>query len=349
MAIQRQMMLKEPIKRFLIQCVAKSGPEPELLMNELELCRKFNVSRITVHRAVEDLLRIGYIIHLPKRRGVFSNPKYAKFVPYSIGILSVSGNCSYVDSYNMVTLGSFLSELKKIKCMCSFITLNEPPEHVFDEIRNIGLDGIFWLTPEDCYIPAVNQLIESGFPIVTVTPNWADFKRAQSNYVGIDYEYNCRGRAEYFIHQGCRNIVFCGQSTVMFNGFSRILKSKKIFHEELRFFNSEDVKKGLPALLDTGTFDGLFCEWENSLHYTVLDILNKHPYGPNIKVLLSNGLPEQELRDKYPMLQLHSLHSGVDQQVFMNIGRRSAQKMIEMLRDGKTRFEPELFRWNLQF
>ena len=36
----KQQLLTEPIKRFLIQCVAKAGPTPERLLNELELIRR---------------------------------------------------------------------------------------------------------------------------------------------------------------------------------------------------------------------------------------------------------------------------------------------------------------------
>ena len=85
---QKQQMLTEPVKRFLIQAVAKSGPKPERLPNELELCKRFSVSRPTVHKAVEELIEIGYVQHLPGRRGIFSNPEYVQMAPFSIALRS---------------------------------------------------------------------------------------------------------------------------------------------------------------------------------------------------------------------------------------------------------------------
>ncbi len=349
MVFRKQVLLTQPIKRFLIQCVAKSGPEPELLMNELELCKKFNVSRITAHRAVADLLKIGYLIQLPKRRGVFSNPAYSHAVPYSVGIIGTSGSCVYVDSYATVVLGAFLYELKKISCMTTFVTLDSSPEHAVEEIYNIGTDGIFWMGPEDFYVPAIDRMIDEGYPVVATTPAWSDFVRAKSNYVGVDYEYSGFARGQYFVNRNCRRVLFCGASPSMFRGFGEALKPHGLFEPELRIMDSEEAEKVLPALLDAGTIDGIFCEWENSLHFTVLNILKDHPDGRKVKLLLSNGLDESELRRKYPGLQIHCLHSGMDQELFMKIGKRAAQKMMGMLQNGHRTFEPEVFRWKLDF
>ncbi len=349
MAKQRQMMLKEPIKRFLIQCVAKSGPEPEPLMNELELCRKFNVSRITVHRAVEDLLKVGYIIHLPKRRGVFSNPQYAQLVPYSIGILSVCANCTYVDSYSKVVLAAFLNRIMKLNCMCTFLTLEQDPENIDSEIENIGLDGVFWMTPDDCYIPAVNRLIDKGFPIVSVTPHNPNFTAPKGNYAGTDYEYSGFCRAEYFIKRGCRRVAFCGKSVSMYEKFVRRMTEAGVFADGLHMEDSDAVNERLPGILDEGKIDGLFCEWENSLHYTVLKILHEHPFGKSVKVLLSNGLSAPDSRSCFPGLQIDSLFDDIDYAHLTQVGKEAGKMMCRILASKDKREKPVLFRCNMNY
>ena len=83
----------EFVIRYLLGRIRQSGPEPELLPGEMELCAQLNVSRVTVRRALESLSAANYIIRLPKRKGAFSNPEMAKNVPCTIGI--VASGCPF--------------------------------------------------------------------------------------------------------------------------------------------------------------------------------------------------------------------------------------------------------------
>ena len=45
MGEKKQILRTEPVKQFLIQSAIKAGKEQLRLMEEMELCRKFGVSR----------------------------------------------------------------------------------------------------------------------------------------------------------------------------------------------------------------------------------------------------------------------------------------------------------------
>ena len=79
MGEKKQILRTEPVKQFLIQSAIKAGKEQLRLMEEMELCRKFGVSRGTVRQAIEETIRLGYTTRLPKRRGLFRFPETAAF------------------------------------------------------------------------------------------------------------------------------------------------------------------------------------------------------------------------------------------------------------------------------
>ena len=100
----------EFVIRYLLGRIRQSGPEPELLPGEMELCAQLNVSRVTVRRALESLSAANYIIRLPKRKGAFSNPEMAKNVPCTIGI--VASGCPFqMNGSSAISLSSFLKKM----------------------------------------------------------------------------------------------------------------------------------------------------------------------------------------------------------------------------------------------
>ena len=100
----------ESVIRYLLGRIRQSGPEPELLPGEMELCAQLNVSRVTVRRALESLSAANYIIRLPKRKGAFSNPEMTKNIPCTIGI--VAAGCPFqMNGFYAISLSSFLKKM----------------------------------------------------------------------------------------------------------------------------------------------------------------------------------------------------------------------------------------------
>lgn len=347
----KQQSLKEPIKRFLLHCVAKAGSQPERLPNELEIGVRFKVSRRTVHSAVADLLQIGYIQHLSGHRGLFSNPAYSSLVPYAIGVVSVCGNCTYLGYYQALVLSSFLSCLTVFKYTLSFMTLCGHPEQADVEIQNSGIDAIFWLLPEPDYYPAISRLLDNDFPVIPVT-SLTDFRIPvpSDTYLGMDFRHIGRERAKFFLRHGCRNLVYCGFYGTVYEEFRSVLAAHSVpFLPSHHLPDTEAVLKDLPGLLSHERIDGLVCDGADDQHNQALRILSECPYRNEICILLAIGLDHEQLQKDYTALRLHSLCPNLDRQLFRDIGRVAAQKLSQRLQSNTVRrFSPDLFQWKTE-
>ncbi len=342
---QKQQMLTEPIKRFLIQLVAKSGPkQPERLPNELDLCERFSVCRPTVHKAVEELIEIGYVQHLPGRRGIFSNPEYVQMAPFSIGILGDNANCSYFGYPNSRILGAFLSHLGDLKANTSFLTLNRKPELAAVELLNSGLDAVFWNIPDPSYFPIIRKLIEQKIA-VTAIGSYFNFlmPRPETNFLGSDYFYQGQCRAEFFLRRKCSNLVYCGNPGPICDGFKAKLKEHKIVFSDSRLINDSEPMSKLVRILKSQRVDGLVCDGNKNQHNRVLrTLLDYHPAFP---ILLSYGLDLEQLKKDYPALPLFSIMPKIDLKQLEQIGISAANHIREMLLFKRNyRFENEFVK-----
>lgn len=343
---QKQQMLTEPVKRFLIQAVAKSGPKPERLCSELELCERFSVCRPTVHKAVEELLEIGYLLHLPKRRGIFSNPAYVSVVPYSIGIVGERGNCSYFNYYSSRILGSFLSHLGDLKAMTTFLILNRNPEQAAEEILKSGLDAILWNNPDECYYPVIEKLIDRKIAVAAIGSYTNAAKPlTAANSLSPDFRYQGQCRAEFFLHRGCSNPVYCGNPGPTYDGFKECLKTHKIIFKDTHLINDSEPMSKLTRILESELVDGLICDGNKDQHNRVLKTLLN--YRPKFPVLLSYGLDLEVLKKDYPSLSLFSLLPKTDLKQLDDMGRSAAGHIREMLLFKRNyRFVNESFKNN---
>ena len=327
---QKQQMLTEPVKRFLIQAVAKSGPQPERLPNELELCKRFSVSRPTVHKAVEELIEIGYLQHLPQRRGIFSNPEYVQMAPYSIGIISDRANCSYFGWPGTRILGSFLSHLGDLRAMTTFLTLDRKPERAAEEILNSGLDAVFWNIPDESYFPVIRKLIDRKIAVAAVG-SYFNFllPELETNFLSSDFFYHGQCRADFFLQRNRQSLVYCGNPGPIYDGFKARLKEHHIRFDDTHLINDSAPMSKLIRILENERMDGLICDGNKNQHNHVLKVLQKHQ--PDIPVLLSYGLDPDQLKKDYPDLQLFSILPKIDLKQLDEIGRSAAHHIREML------------------
>ncbi len=341
---QKQQMLTEPIKRLLIQLVAKSGQKPERLPNELDLCKRFSVCRPTVHKAVEELIEIGYLQHLPGRRGIFSNPEYVQMAPFSIGILGDNATCSYFGYPNSRILGAFLSRLGDLKANTTFLTLNRKPELAEDELLNSGLDAVFWNIPGRSYFPIIKKLIEEKIAVVTVG-SYFNFllPKPETNFLGSDYFYQGQCRAEFFLRRKCPHLVYCGNPGPIYDGFKAKLKEHEITFSDSRLINDSEPMSKLVRILESQRVDGLVCDGNKNQHNHVLRTLLD--YRPAFPILLSYGLDLEQLKKDYPVLPLFSIMPKIDLKQLEQIGTSAANHIREMLLFKRNyRFENEFVK-----
>ena len=347
----KQQMLTEPVKRFLIQCVSKAGSRPERLLNELELCERFSVSRRTVRKAISDLLDIGYIQHLEGRRGVFSNPDYATVVPYSVGILGSCGNCSYMDTSSTAILGEFMLHSQDPGFMTTFLTLNHPPGEADRELLVSGLDALLWIQPSEDYHPAIERAVRKHhFPILVVgsLANSAapllPFNTFGVDYRAIGLQYSC-----YLKQKNCKRVLFCGRDGLTYQTLRKSFLENASAGSALELFTDQDDLSAFVNILKREKIDTLICNGCNNLHHNIFKKLSALPEGKEYPVILSPGLRFSSLQEEYKNLSLHAVHKEQDPALYSRIGRAVARHLKEILRENRNYcFENEFFQWDLQ-
>lgn len=157
----KTMPLTAGVKNYLLHCVAKAGTKPERILSEMQLCKKFGVSRITVRRAIQSLEQSKHLIRLPGRHGAFTNPELAMSVPFLVGILCHEGTQNCFDTALSEILTGFMGALRNINCCFEFLNLNlNGNQSVAQEIENMAVDGLFWSTPSESRIDDINELLQ---------------------------------------------------------------------------------------------------------------------------------------------------------------------------------------------
>ena len=348
----KQQLLTEPIKRFLIQCVAKAGPTPERLLNELELCERFSVSRRTAHKAVSDLLDLGCIQHLEGKRGIFSNPDYATVVPFSVGITGTYGNCSYMDMASTAILGEILRDSINTGFMTTFLTLNASPAEIHKELLSSGLDAVLWFQPAAEYLPAIQKAVmEMHFPILVIGNLSNGAARVLPfNTLNLDHSSVGEQYGEYYRnHPEYKNLLFCGRESITLERLQAcFLKDSARDGRTLTLFTDSEDPAKLPWLLKEKKIDSLLCNGCNNLHHRVFKTLSALKTPSLYSVLLSPGLRFTSLQKEYPLLTLHAIHKEKDPDLYSRIGNGSVRHLKRMLQRKEFCFENEYFQWNLQ-
>ena len=337
----RRMLLTTPIKRYLLHCVARAGAEPELLMGELELCAKFGVSRVTVRRAIDELLRADYVIRLPKRRGAFSNPEMAMAVPRCVGI--VSGHEAIYSCLTGLVVSGFLRGLSDVLCDFSFVSLDIRNAGDADlEIENMGLDALFWVTPDEAWLGAIDRLLSRQYPLVAVaSPYSASYRPPRSNYITFDFASVGVDRAEHFLKLGRRNIVYCGERGQTFEAFARTLGEAGVAFDQACLLETvAEVKARLPELLASGGVDGLVSDGAYNRLRAVLDIVNDYP-GADRVALLADRMPSwQDFMGKYPGLDV----VAGKVRPYQKVGELAADWLLKLMAGKCGSFEPAVFK-----
>ena len=174
MGEKKQILRTEPVKQFLIQSAIKAGKEQLRLMEEMELCRKFGVSRGTVRQAIEETIRLGYTTRLPKRRGLFSVPGNSRISEKSrmIALLYGCQDFFVVPQWDMAMISGFLDELSLSDN--SNVCIPRMNKITQETLLSLEMDALAWFHPPEEYAPLIRNLIGQGYPIVAVPFLYSD-------------------------------------------------------------------------------------------------------------------------------------------------------------------------------
>ncbi len=264
------------IRQYVIDLVLKSEHKSVMIPSMPKLGEMFGVARMTVHKALKDLIKDKYLISRPGI-GTFVNPdkiaEFHKWKPSSIiGLIAGDGMNLYYDYY----FGSLAAHtyLKLVECgyIIKPITLSSSdPEKIAAEMNNYSIAGLVWISPGEKGVAALKKMDKAELPVVTLQGTVEGI-----NSVNMDYELEGYKAGKIFLGEGRRNVVFA------------ITRDIPLVHLQLdglkRAFSEAGVKfnNGL-VLKDIKDLDYLF-----ELGIDVQAIYLEGPYLPETMAVLKD-------------------------------------------------------------
>ena len=159
------------IRKYVVDTVWNSGTSPQRIASVRELAAMFNVSTMTIQRALKKLTDDGFLIARPGI-GLFTNPdhrwKYGNI--NVIGVLVADGKQIYYEKYLwklLSAVGEEITDSRKLIYQISFLSENDNPA---ESLAGIPMKGLLWLDPEFEPSEAAEEFIHS-LPIPAVIIN----------------------------------------------------------------------------------------------------------------------------------------------------------------------------------
>ncbi len=340
------MLLTLPIKRFLQRCVDKAGIEPELLPGEMELARKFSVSRDTIRRAIKELIAQGYVMRIAKRRGLFTNPERSKNIPYIIGVIGGDRQSIFFDKFTARILSGFISGMDDILCQFELICLPTYSGKMnAQEFKSMGIDVLFWMIPPSEDIPLINQLIKERLPIVTVnSPFDSNFKAPDSNYLGFDFAQKGIVWADFFLERNLYKPIYCGRYGKRFECFKKNLEENNIeFPPEHFIETGKDIGVKLKKCFSgEQKIDGIVAD--GTAYDKVIDFLKKKPKLADLTVLFDGDDRAHKYCTQITELNIHTIDNSY-YPTASKAGRAAAKMLIKSIQTKGMPVKEKIIKW----
>ncbi len=331
MGEKKQILRTEPVKQFLIQSAIKAGKEQLRLMEEMELCRKFGVSRGTVRQAIEETIRLGYTTRLPKRRGLFSVPGNSRISEKSrmIALLYGCQDFFVVPQWDMAMISGFLDELSLFDN--SNVCIPRMNKITQETLLSLEMDALAWFHPPEEYAPLIRNLIGQGYPIVAVPFLYSDaYHEDSEHYIFVEYQGAARKRAELLAQNHCRNLLICGGSPLSIRLLEKEFRKTPLAEN---VFTSDGPLSSLQTILRNETIDAIFSFGGISLYQTVIQAVRALPDPRKILIQIDPGIPERSLINQNPDLRI--LTGDLDSLICSrarDVGTKTALRLKDILK-----------------
>ena len=327
----------EAVRRYLLQLIAKSGPEPERLPPERELAERLHLSRVTVRRAIEELENMSYILRLPGRKGAFTNPAVASEVEHTIGIVVYQNYVGQIFSQFLSGLSGELYRCGHHYNFSLFQRSGSSASQVAFELENSGYDCIVWHTqaPED--LEVIRLLHLHKFPVFTLcNPNFPEWGMAPGQNYGLDMQQAGEAQAAFLLKKQCRKPGLCcsGGVSAMTEAFQRKLAENGVSAGAENFFCSAgSFLDCLDVLLEKG-MDGICCSLGEPQILALLAALSAHEKAHRIPILLQSRNFSIRCRAEYKHLQIFYPDTSFYQEQCLALGSHLAHGIISRLKTG---------------
>ncbi|HQL88130.1 MAG TPA: GntR family transcriptional regulator [Lentisphaeria bacterium] len=332
------MPLTAGVRNYLLQCVAKAGAKPERIMSEMQLCAKFGVSRITVRRAIQTLEQSKQLIRLPGRQGAFTNPELAMAVTFIVGILCLDGTRNYFNTARAEILTGFMGALRNVNCDFEFLNLNLNGNlSVAQEIENMALDGLFWITPSESRIDDINELLQRQYPVVIMDSIYdTESRKPNGNTILRDYEFHAAQYARLMWQRQLQRVVWLGSYNISAKRFQKEMRKHGTDLPRKFFIDTEaEIPEKLPRLLTSETADAIICTGGTERYNCLLQTLEAQGNRKNIPIFMAKNHLTSKLQKKYSQWKIEITPSYYDCKA---LGRSAGQRMAEFLQGKITSF-----------
>lgn len=326
------------VLHYLYARVQQSGPEQEQLPGEIELCRKFGVSRGTVQRAIEGLMVNGYVTKLAKRRGIFTNPGLAGKIPYSIGIVAHAGITGIMDDIDSSALSGFIRKMvdgTEQPLLFHYISV-ESPELLENTLKSRGIRALFWLGPNENCIPAFDRIVEHGIPAVAALSPYYHSEKPFPKYNAFLRDYKVHGVriAEFLLEQGFKAPLYCGLRGTTFNTLIAELAKHNIHPDPgLLIEDDRELEKKLASVLEKKKPDCIYPCGGNPRYNSVVNVLHSNEKFGKIPVIVINDVTTLRYKLDYPELKIMFLSRYSSNDYMYKIGERSAGMLLSLMKN----------------
>ncbi len=197
------------IRQYVMALTMRKSAPQAMIPSMNELARSFGVTRMTVHKALKDLIRERYLI-VRKGIGTYVNPammrgEIGNGPERCFGIIVGSGKHCFYDAYYWESICAFGNAVTERPWNVKFMNFSSfAPKSIAKEIKDNFVDGVAWIDPyEKNGQEALRLLRKEGFPAVAI--------HAQIDGVDcvrMDWESHAYEIGKKLLAEGRRNVVF---------------------------------------------------------------------------------------------------------------------------------------------
>lgn len=306
----------EPVRRYLLSLVRRSGRRPEKIPAERDLAERFGVARGTVREAIAALEAQNYLIRIPGRKGAFTDPRNADAVQISIGILTP---VNWFDRMRQQILRGFSDVL--FENGIDFSLHMELRDGMSDPrfAQNIRYSGHSLLLNLDADTVPDGLVRNMGIPVIECRRDLL-FDEVHAGHLVADF----------FLKRGCRKVIYWCPDTDRYCHFQERMRKK---HGECLAETPDQVGRAEQVLSrrQLKKADGMFLGLNHRNISNMLEFLSEAK--AEFPILLPPFSGTRERLKDHAGLDLHMMDLNFLDDARLRAGRQLGMYALELLRD----------------
>lgn len=201
--IAKYLKLRQYIMNILIDHAFEKIP----LMSEREMCKKFNITRTTVRKALEPFIKENSII---AKRGcgmflngaVRNNTYYVSKRPAKILYILGAGRYGFADNWQLHIMENVCKYARKNNFIIQFVRFIGEDGTEAEELSMYSFDGVMWIRPATHLRPLLKEL-QHKVPVCVI----ADCADNDDFAVTVDYFKAGADAAAFFVKNNFRKVL----------------------------------------------------------------------------------------------------------------------------------------------